>query len=521
MRTIRVQASPTATCRPSSIDTDDHWLVCEGCAPVLKWSAPGGRVSAYAFDLAVSGTGTYALGSDAVISCTPPPGKMFASWTGNAPYADKTVEVTTVKMVNHQFLSCEYGVQIRTAAELQAVTNNLNGLYGLGADIDLTGLDWTPIANDRYKPFRGKFYGKGYRITGLNADAPPGSNGAYDNRGLFGCVEGGTLQGVKVSGTVKGSSNVGGLVGYAKGSTVIENCEADVDVSGYNYLGGLVGKVEGSVRITGSKAQGSVTGCNYLGGFVSYDYAGLHVADCEAWGNVSCTNSASSVGGFIGCINESSTFLRCSAYGDVSSVGGEYGGFMGRIFSSGARVEDCASYGTVSGRGSIFGRFCGRHFSGTIIGCRTASNRNEGMPRDYGEKLTDVEVLLVEYDPEAGKGTFAAWATEKGLTGADATWDAKPEVWGGEWANAFIYTYGEGLANGTLTLMDISFDAQGEPVVTTPLVVEGHNDFSATVIGAATLQDWSNPVVLETKTGAAWALPSGRRANYFKVRLDK
>ncbi len=506
---------------PASIDADDHWLVYEGCTPVLKWSAPEGRVSAYAFDSAVSGTGAYALGSSAAIACTPPAGKMFAAWTGSAPYADKTAEATTVKMVNHQLLSCEYGVQIRTVAELQAVTNNLNGLYGLGADIDLTGLDWTPIANDRYKPFRGKFYGKGHRISGLNADAPPGSNGAYDNRGLFGCVEGGTLQGIKVSGQVKGSSNVGGLVGYAKGSTVIENCEVDVDVSGYNYLGGLVGKVEGPVRITGSKARGSVTGCNYLGGFVSFDYKGLYVADCEAWGNVSCTNSASSVGGFIGCINEESTFLRCSAYGDVSSVGGEYGGFMGRIFTSGARVDDCASYGVVSGSGSYLGRFCGRYFSGTIVACKTASNRNEGMPRDYGGKLTEVQVLLVEYDPEAEKGAYAVWAKENGLTGADADWEAKPAIWGGEWANAFIYTYGEGLANGTLKLMDISFDEQGIPVITTAPVVEGHNDFIGVVIGVSTLQDWSNPIVLENKTGESWMLPTGRRANFFKVKLDK
>ena len=229
-----------------------------------------------------------------------------------------------------------------------------------------------------------------------------------------------------MSGKVKGSSNVGGLVGYAKGGVVIENCEADVDVSGYNYLGGLVGKVEGPVQITGSKARGSVTGCNYLGGFVSYDYEGLYVADCEARGTVSCTNSASSVGGFIGCINEASTFLRCSAYGDVISVGGEYGGFMGRIFNSRAPVEDCASYGTVSGRGSTFGRFCGRYFSGTIIGCRTASNRNEGMSRDFDGKLTDEEVLLVEYDPEAGKGAYATWATEMGLTGSDAAGLVEP-----------------------------------------------------------------------------------------------
>ena len=77
-------------------------------------------------------------------------------------------------------------------------------------------------------------------------------------------------------------------------------------------------------------ARGSVTGCYYLGGFVSYDCAGFYVADCEAWGNVSCTNSPWSVGGFIGRINENSTFLRCSVYGAVSSVDGDYGGFMGR-----------------------------------------------------------------------------------------------------------------------------------------------------------------------------------------------
>ena len=41
---------------PASIDADDHWLVYEGCTPVLKWSAPEGQVSAYAFDSAVSGT---------------------------------------------------------------------------------------------------------------------------------------------------------------------------------------------------------------------------------------------------------------------------------------------------------------------------------------------------------------------------------------------------------------------------------------------------------------------------------
>lgn len=69
--------------------------------------------------------------------------------------------------------------------------------------------------------------------------------------------------------------------------------------------------------------------------------------------------------------------------------------------------------------------------------------------------------------------------------------------------------------------MDISFDEQGIPVITTAPVVEGHNDFIGVVIGVSTLQDWSNPVVLENKTGKSWMLPTGRHANFFKVKLDK
>ena len=69
--------------------------------------------------------------------------------------------------------------------------------------------------------------------------------------------------------------------------------------------------------------------------------------------------------------------------------------------------------------------------------------------------------------------------------------------------------------------MEISFDEQGIPVITTAPVVEGHNDFIVVVIGVSTLQDWSNPVVLENKTGKSWMLPTGQRANFFKVKLDK
>lgn len=112
---------------------------------------------------------------------------------------------------------------------------------------------------------------------------------------------------------------------------------------------------------------------------------------------------------------------------------------------------------------------------------------------------------------------FAVWAAGNGLSGADATWDATPAKWGGNWANAFIYTYGYGLTN-SVPLMTISFNAVGKPVITTP--PEVGTWFTPTVIGTSALDNWKSPVVLE-RDGDNWTLPSGKSANFFRVRVTK
>ena len=113
---------------------------------------------------------------------------------------------------------------------------------------------------------------------------------------------------------------------------------------------------------------------------------------------------------------------------------------------------------------------------------------------------------------------YAAWAAERGFAGADAAWDAKPARWGGTWANAFVYTFGEGLVDGTTVLLDISVDSVGNPVLATAPVVEGHDDFTFRVIGAPALDDWSEPVFLE-RNGNDWTLPVGESAHFSRVRL--
>lgn len=81
----------------------------------------------------------------------------------------------------------------------------------------------TPIGVNTH-PFKGNFDGNHNTIGGLNI------NRAGDYVGLFGCISGATIKNLTVNGSVKGSSNVGGVVGYAFNST-IENVTNNASVT--------------------------------------------------------------------------------------------------------------------------------------------------------------------------------------------------------------------------------------------------------------------------------------------------
>ncbi len=112
---------------------------------------------------------------------------------------------------------------ITTRAGLEAIAANaesLAGSYALGADIDLSGADWTPIGTDS-APFTGTLHGNGHAIRNLACTNNPSANSC---RGLFGCTSNATINCVSVSGTVAGKQYVGGLVGRVRGGTFIRDC---------------------------------------------------------------------------------------------------------------------------------------------------------------------------------------------------------------------------------------------------------------------------------------------------------
>lgn len=162
----------------------------------------------------------------------------------------------------------------------------------LTSDIDLSGIDWTPIGIDYNHQYTGIFNGNGKTITGLTVNQEGtnyvgligylGSGGKVQNvtltdvsvtgywyvGGVVG-YNGGTMTGCTVSGSVSGDSSVGGVVGWNGGT--VTACYATSDVSGYSDVGGVAGRnYYGTV--TGCTSSGSVSGSLNVGGVVGYNY---------------------------------------------------------------------------------------------------------------------------------------------------------------------------------------------------------------------------------------------------------
>lgn len=142
-------------------------------------------------------------------------------------------------------------------------------------DIDLGGQSWTPIGDTEYivNAYAGTFDGQNHSVTGLKIDT---TDTCF---GLFRYVKGGTIQNLKVQGTVKSTQIVGGIIGRMNGGTVA-NCSMSGTVtttgtSTKGYAGGIVGTIQAADgKLTGccntAAVQGSyaggILGCNNLTG---------------------------------------------------------------------------------------------------------------------------------------------------------------------------------------------------------------------------------------------------------------
>ena len=230
-------------------------------------------------------------------------------------------------------------IEITTADQLKAIAQN--GTYILKNDIDMTGVDFSPIGNYAY-PFKGTLKsedGSTYTIKNLkvnvtNVSAGPGSTYLYSFCGLFGATNGATISNVNVTNadiaTTMGDeycfATAGIISGYMINTTV-----SDCSVSGkvyaksklYNaYAGAFCGILEGG-KISDSDTSCEIITEDSRNRAVSGGVCGLALlSPTVSYTNISGSVKASSsygvayAGGIVGN-SRIATYTACRVNADV------------------------------------------------------------------------------------------------------------------------------------------------------------------------------------------------------------
>ena len=232
--------------------------------------------------------------------------------------------------------------QLGTKEELEKFRDIVNGINGedrnfnacavLTADIDLEGDNshqWVPIGPDeRLTPsntyyYKGTFDGQGHTVSGLYFDYTADVFQKHYS-GFFGRVQNATIQNMTIDGYVRGTRDIGGLIGGGTGTVI--NCRNKADVSGDSTVGGIAGSFGGTIercyntgtisttRSTGNTNE-SVGGI--LGGFNGEAYSDL--TNCY---NAGAINGYAVVGGIIANANSnrSISIANCHNQGSISKV---------------------------------------------------------------------------------------------------------------------------------------------------------------------------------------------------------
>ena len=252
---------------------------------------------------------TVAAGT-AFITCKFTNGKVFVykmkndtDWQAGKEYT-YTVSLATAEDPGYTVSEDGRTYTVTTADGLlawnEAVQKDMTLNCTLADNIDLTGIDWTPIG-DYDNRYTGTFDGGNHTITGLTINQYGNYVGMIDFLDSGGTVQNLTLENVNIT----GGDIVGSVVGDNYGT--VTACTASGNVSGTSRIGGVVGRNTSGTVTACYHASGNVSGTSYIGGVVGRNTSGTVTACYHASGNVSGT---SNVGGVVG-YNISGTLTAC------------------------------------------------------------------------------------------------------------------------------------------------------------------------------------------------------------------
>ena len=244
-------------------------------------------------------------------------------------------------------------LQFAKAVDNGEYDDKTDAVVSLDADLDLTGVAWTPIGSvfaadgtlQHY--FSGKFYGNGHTISNLDFSENYGKT-AYPSFGFFSEVYGAEISGLTIQGKVDVSNSgyvfFGTVAGVAADSK-ISDCVSDVSFTDTDKY------INGTVALCGYAINSTIEYCQNKGDF-----------------SVMKDTSYFLMGGIAG-LADNSTVQYCANTGDMTSWTPHTGGIVGQLYQN-SKVINCYSTGKMVplGHGTTnFGGIAGTVGAGTEI----------------------------------------------------------------------------------------------------------------------------------------------------------
>ena len=244
-------------------------------------------------------------------------------------------------------------LQFAKAVDNGEYDDKTDAVVSLEADLDLTGVAWTPIGSvfdsqgNLQHYFSGKFYGNGHTISNIDFSDCYGKD-EYPSLGFFSEIYGAEVSGLTVQGKVDVSKAnyifFGTIAGVAVDSK-ISDCVSDVSFTDTDQY------INGTVALCGYAVNTTVEYCQNKGDF------SIIKDTTQFW-----------MGGIVG-LAEGSTIRYCVNTGDITSQTPYAGGIVGQLYQ-GSKVINCYSTGKLTplGRGiTDVGGIAGTAGAGTEI----------------------------------------------------------------------------------------------------------------------------------------------------------
>lgn len=256
---------------------------------------------------------------------------------------------------------------------------------------------WTNPIGNASVAYTGKFDGQGKAITGFDQTATTTHNG------LFGNINGATVQNFSISGSLTSDKNYCGVIGFSKGSSKVKGIHSslNLDIQFKGWAGGVVGGADGYIVIE----------------------------ECSFDGTLNTHNFDDSKGGILGYAN-GATIKNCLFSGTiVGEAKQHYGGILGYVNNNAfGGVQNCLSIGSVTTTNTSHNGVA------AIIGNMNSSTKVDGIFNNYwltgssyagnnGAKAPDAEAPFEVTAEQLASGEVAyklgaAWSQ---LLGTDNT----------------------------------------------------------------------------------------------------